>query len=394
MESRSEKRELSIYIHIPFCVKKCNYCDFLSFAASDSQQERYVNMLQKQIISQGQVMSQYKIRSIFIGGGTPSILKADQVDRIMEAVNKACQYRDSFQQNEPEVTIEANPGTLTKEKLRVYKELGINRLSMGLQSASDQELQILGRIHNYKTFRENYDMARELGFQNINVDLMSALPSQTMSSYQNTIEEVVRLNPEHISAYSLIIEEGTEFYKKYAIHGESKELPSEEEERDMYKMTKKMLESAGYKQYEISNYAKKGHESRHNLSYWTGIEYLGFGLGASSLLNHVRYYNERNAEIYMEKIEKNQKVMHIEENLSEADEMAEFMILGLRLTNGVNGDEFTKRFQLGIFEKYGTIIKKYQLLDLIKVRGNRIYLTENGISVSNQILIEFLPEND
>ena len=282
---------LELYIHIPFCVKKCAYCDFLSGPAGEKEKEEYVKMLVDEIRNCPDTVQNYRVISIFFGGGTPSLLTGEQIGRLMDTV------REIFTLDEDaEITVEMNPGTVTEEKLRKYRQAGVNRLSIGLQSVNDEELRLLGRIHTYEEFREAYHLARANGFSNINVDMISAIPGQTVESWEKTLKQVIALNPEHVSAYSLIIEEGTPFYQLYEKDAEKRDageepelLPSEEEERAMYELTGSVLKENGYLHYEISNYAKPGRECRHNLGYWQRKDYLGFGLGASTLLNPVRY---------------------------------------------------------------------------------------------------------
>ena len=291
------RKDLELYIHIPFCIKKCNYCDFLSFPSSAEDREEYIRCLVKEIEKTGIVLNDilnnkdtYQVRSIFIGGGTPSLLSGNQIKNIMQVVQKYFLIKE-----EAEITMEANPGTLTKKNLSAYKDAGINRLSMGLQSADNSCLYLLGRIHTWEEFLKNYELARKAGFENINIDLMSGLPGQTMSIYKKTLEKVMALRPEHISAYSLILEEGTPFYESKEIH---KKIPNEEADREMYQFTKEILAENGYDRYEISNYALKGKECIHNLGYWSGVPYIGFGLGASSYFEGTRFSNERNLEHY------------------------------------------------------------------------------------------------
>ena len=259
---------LELYIHIPFCVKKCAYCDFLSGPAGEKEKEEYVKMLVDEIRNCPDTVQNYRVISIFFGGGTPSLLTGEQIGRLMDTV------REIFTLDEDaEITMEMNPGTVTEEKLRKYRQAGVNRLSIGLQSVNDEELRLLGRIHTYEEFREAYHLARANGFSNINVDLISAIPGQTVESWRRTLEQVMALSPEHISAYSLILEEGTTFYKKY-VEDEAKEgpkLPDEDAEREMYHRTREFLKDRGYERYEISNYARPGMECRHNLGYWTGV---------------------------------------------------------------------------------------------------------------------------
>lgn len=275
------KKELELYIHIPFCVRKCAYCDFRSAPAGREVQAQYVDRLLEEIQKAAPLAEDYEVVSAFFGGGTPSILPKEEIGRVMELLHRQFDWKA-----DAEVTIEANPGTVDGRKLDAYRSFGINRISFGLQSADNEELQKLGRIHTWEQFLESYESARAVGFTNINVDLMSALPGQTRKSWQETLQKVLVLNPEHISAYSLIIEEGTPFYEKYADHPEL--LPPEDEERQMYYDTKRILAEQGYERYEISNYARKGYACRHNLGYWSRRDYKGFGLGASSLLNSVR----------------------------------------------------------------------------------------------------------
>lgn len=381
------KREMEIYIHIPFCKKKCSYCDFLSFAESREVQKAYVERLCKEIESWNG-FDDSCVSTIFIGGGTPSILPAEEIGHIMDTIKKV-----SMQKEWKEVSIECNPGTIDEEKLLAYREYGINRISFGLQSANNQELKILGRIHTWEEFLKNYELARKAGFANINVDLMSALPGQTRQSYQNTLEKVAQLQPEHISAYSLIIEEGTPFYGKYAEADRKRAedepqdlLPSEEEERWMYEDTRVLLKQNGYHRYEISNYAKEGKECRHNCGYWNGTQYKGFGLGAASLLNHVRYQNTGSMKSYFEEKEITEEV----QRLTRQDEMEETMILGLRMMKGVNKAEFFKKYGVSAEQIYGKVIKKYTDMGLMENNAEYIRLTNDGISVSNVILSEFL----
>ena len=285
-------KELELYLHIPFCVKKCNYCDFLSAPAEEKTRAAYVDTLIREI--EGfEEPEDYEVVTVFFGGGTPSILPGEAILRLMEALRKKFHFRE-----EAEITLEANPGTVDEKKLSFYKKAGINRLSFGLQSTDAEELKKLGRIHTWEKFLESFELARKAGFSNINVDLMSALPGQTVESWEKTLKQVIALNPEHVSAYSLIIEEGTPFYQLYEKDAEKRDageepelLPSEEEERAMYELTGSVLKENGYLHYEISNYAKPGRECRHNLGYWQRKDYLGFGLGASTLLNPVRYKN-------------------------------------------------------------------------------------------------------
>ncbi len=383
------QKELELYLHIPFCVKKCRYCDFLSFTASEKIQKSYVQALCEEIKGWDGFRNR-PISTIFIGGGTPSILPAQEIGRILKLIEEKRDHRFSKPE---EITIECNPGTVDEATLKAYREYGINRLSFGLQSADNQELKILGRIHTWEEFLESYHLARQAGFENINVDLMSALPGQSADSWRQTLEKVLSLKPEHISAYSLIIEEGTPFYQLYGEADRRRRedepqtmLPTEETEREMYEDTGRILADMGYYRYEISNYAKAGKECRHNCGYWTGIEYKGFGLGSSSLLEHRRYRNTDSLEIYR----KEGSHMEQTELLTEETEIEETMILGLRMMKGVSKKEFYHKYKKNITDIYGDIIRKYVKMGLMEENSHAIKLTEQGISVSNVILSDFL----
>lgn len=376
-ENSEEKKELEIYIHIPFCVQKCAYCDFLSAPADEAVRERYIDALKEEIRQQKSFGSEYKVISIFIGGGTPSILEGAQIAEILKEI------RNYFAvEADAEITIECNPGTLSDDKLSCYKKSGINRLSLGLQSADNQELKLLGRIHTYEKFLESFSLARKLGFGNLNVDLMSALPGQTKESWQETLRQVIALNPEHISAYSLIIEEGTPFYERYKPGGQEEYLlPDEDTERQMYYDTGDILGAAGYERYEISNYAKPGFECRHNLGYWERREYLGLGLGASSLIKGVRYQNHKKLSAYLKGDYTHEEV----QKLTRQEEQEETMFLGLRKAEGVLLTE-------ELLEVYKETLQRLQQKGLLLWEGGRVRLTVLGIDVSNYALAEFLQD--
>ena len=383
------KKPLGLYIHIPFCVQKCKYCDFLSAPADDAVKKRYVAALCKEITDYKELTEEYELATIYFGGGTPSILDVSLTGQILTTV------RNCFTVNQAaEITLEVNPGTASLEKLKQYKELGINRLSIGVQSAKEKELALLGRIHTFEEAKQTVLWAREAGFTNISLDLMSALPNQSLEDYKENVEAILALNPEHISSYSLIVEEGTPFYGQYA-EGAPKEseLPDEETDRAMYAYTKERLVLAGYQRYEISNYAKPGFESRHNSSYWIGTEYLGVGLGASSLFTNARYHNETDLPSYMEEVESGQDVRREIERLVPAEQMEEFMILGLRMMRGVSRAEFQKRFGTPIETVYGSALKKLERQGLLVLEGDTVSLTDTGIDVSNQVFVEFVPED-
>lgn len=378
-------KELEIYIHIPFCIKKCAYCDFLSGPATENEREEYVKLLCEEIKQAKKSTEEYAVSTVFFGGGTPSVLTCDQMNRIMEAVRETFVIEDGA-----EVSMEMNPGTVTYKKLCGYKEAGINRLSIGLQSADNTELENLGRIHTYEQFLESYGEARKAGFENINVDLMSAIPGQDLQSWEHTLSQIIDLNPEHISAYSLIIEPGTPFYERYG--EERKEdsrlpaLPDEEEERKMYYVTKEIMEKNGYHRYEISNYAKEGYECRHNKGYWRRVPYLGFGVGAATLFEGTRYSNPSDIDEYkkcfMEK--------YHGDPLTVKDEMEEFMFLGLRMMEGISKQEFRNAFSVAYDEVYGEVTKRFIEEGLMKETGGKIALTDRGIDVSNMIFVEFM----
>lgn len=378
------KKELELYLHIPFCVSKCKYCDFLSAPSGEEQRQIYVERLCRRIRYWSDVIHNYgyEIVSIFVGGGTPSILTEAQITRVFEAVYESFPIRE-----DAEITLEMNPGTDVKDKLPVYRKLGINRLSMGLQSADNKELKCLGRIHTYEDFRQVYQWAREAGFTNVNVDLMSAIPGQTLESYEDTLRKVADIEPEHISAYSLIIEEGTPFYERYGEGRHAEELPDEDTERQMYVRTREILEDYGYHRYEISNYAKDGYECRHNLGYWDRKEYLGLGAGASSLMDHIRWKEPDHigpsTGLVLEEREDFTR-------LRRKDEMEEFMFLGLRKINGVSEYDFYKSFRVSMDEIYKESIENLIKEGLLVREEDRIRLTDRGIDLSNYALSQFL----
>ena len=408
-------KELELYLHIPFCERKCAYCDFLSAPADLPVRISYIKKLQEEIAYYGAQYGEYQVSSIFFGGGTPTILEGYQLAAILETVKEHFNIT-----TDAEITVECNPGTLTAGKAEKLVQAGFNRLSMGLQSADDRELQLLGRIHNFAQFLESYDLARKAGFRNINVDLMSALPGQTLKSWQDTLQKVTALRPEHISAYSLINEEGTPFYERFAEDerireegGRPRLLPEEDVERQMYELTETFLQIKGYERYEISNYAKPGYECRHNCGYWTRKDYLGLGLGASSLVEHQRFQNTSDLKTYLEQeyspqcegqhehiaetIQLQEETgltqtghhIHIE-TLDKKSEMEEFMFLGLRLMVGISRQQFEKKFQVTLNSVYGEVLRKLKGEQLIEEVAGYVRLTEHGIDVSNYVLAEFL----
>ena len=381
-------KSLELYVHIPFCVRKCEYCDFLSAPAGADTQQEYVRNLLLEIEQKGVRCTDYEVTTIFFGGGTPSILKAGWIADILDAIHRNFKVR-----KDAEITIECNPGTLTFEKLSIYKSAGINRISVGLQSASDAELRELGRIHTYEDFLRSYDLIRKKGFSNVNIDLMAALPGQTLKSYEQTLRRVLTLKPEHISAYSLIIEEGTPFYEKYEAdellreRGEKPQmLPSEETERLMYERTKKLLLAHGYERYEISNYARRGYACRHNIGYWRRENYLGFGLGSASLLENERFHNTTDLTDYLG----GDYLAYEQEKLDKKSQMEEFMFLGLRMTEGISTECFRQTFGLTVELVYGPVLEQQIADQLLRKEDGRIFLTERGLDVSNYVMAQFL----
>ena len=442
----SGTRELSIYVHIPFCKAKCSYCDFLSFGGCDYPiQRQYVNALCREIKAYSLVSKEYRVQTIFFGGGTPSYIEADLICQIMETIEEVFEVAE-----DAEITLEGNPDSLKLDKLIIYRKTGINRLSIGLQSTDDEMLARIGRVHNYTQFIAAYQSARQASFDNINVDLMMGLPGENMDSYLRTLGKVVELQPEHISAYSLIVEEGTPLSENQELLAR---IPEEEEDRKMYARTKHLLQQSGYKRYEISNYAKEGYECRHNKVYWTGGEYLGVGLGAASYmtvqlenesLKRVRFHGVEHIDEYIGRFSHCEGMRedeytdmyhfyeegyedeelsyygmmqmnydHVDEYKSlednamleflrdyyrdlyfckRKDEMEEFMFLGLRMMEGVSKETFKRRFGVAMESVYGKILEKYIGQGLLIEDDDRehVYLSDRGIDVSNVVMAEFM----
>lgn len=377
------KKDLGLYIHIPFCIKKCAYCDFLSWSGDKDQKEEYVRDLEQEIRSYKTFAADYQVSTVYFGGGTPSILETGQIERIMGAL------RQTFRiEKKAEITLEMNPGTAQKEKLKAYRQLGINRLSIGIQSVKNENLKLLGRIHTYEDFLESYHMAREAGFDNISGDLISSLPGQTLEEWKEELEILIRTPLEHLSVYQLIIEEGTEFYERYGEHEEL--LPDEETSREIYLWTGEYLENQGFRQYEISNYARAGKESRHNLRYWERKDYLGLGLGAASMIRNMRMSNTRDWEKYRTGCRDPRKIREEVEFLEEPRQIEEFMFLGLRKTRGVSRKEFRRTFGKDLDLIYEKTLKKCLENGMLQESGDRIFLSEEGILLSNQIFADFL----
>ena len=369
---------LELYVHIPFCVRKCQYCDFLSGPSDEETKDRYIEALLKEIRA-AEHTEDYEIVSVFIGGGTPSALKAEAIASIMRTLQEKFFFCE-----DAEVTIEANPGTVDLEKLTIYRNVGINRLSLGLQSTDAEELKLLGRIHSYEEFLKRYEWAREAGFSNINIDLMFAIPGQTGEAWRQHLYQVAELNPEHISAYSLIIEEGTPFAEQ------NLDLPDEDTEYQMYEDTAEILERYGYRQYEISNYAKQGYMCRHNAGYWQRREYLGFGLGASSLYGGMRFSNTHQMQEYLKESRNPDQIRQDVTVLSRNERIEEFMFLGLRMTEGISEKKFEENFDVRLMDVYGDILQKYEETGFMEHIETKWRLTRKGIHVSNHILADFL----
>ena len=381
------KKDLGLYIHIPFCVQKCGYCDFLSWKGTKEEQEAYVAALEKEIRSYREFAKGYRVSTVFLGGGTPSVLECGQIEAVFQAIGETFEL-----ERRPEITIEANPGTITPEKLAVWRRCGINRLSMGVQSADNANLKMLGRIHTWEQFLEGLSQAREAGFDNISADLISSIPGQTAQTWKKELETLADQQLEHISVYQLILEEGTRFYEKYAGHPEL--LPNDEESREIYLSTGRILKEYGLEQYEISNYAKPGKESRHNLKYWERADYLGLGLGASSMVRNIRMDNTRDMEQYLAKCGNPKTMREHVEFLEEPRQMEEFMFLGLRKMEGISRRRFREEFQTEMEEIYGTVIEELCRQGLLETAGDRLRLTRKGIDVSNYVMSEFLLDGE
>lgn len=380
-------------------MQKCRYCDFYSAAATAQEKLQYTELLCREIRSWGRMLrEQYSVYTIFMGGGTPTCLTPDCLEKI------GAEVRESFDCDAlTEFTTEANPGTVTPEHLAVWQQMGINRVSLGLQSAQNRELQMLGRIHSYEEFLDTYQMIRQSGMDQINIDVMAAIPEQTLESYQDTLEKIVSLNPEHISSYSLIVEPETVFWD-WEKNGTLKRV-DEDTDRQMYEWTGKYLQQMGYHRYEISNYCRSGMECKHNCVYWTGGEYLGLGVNASSYLNGYRFrvpVSQKSYRSYVDRIcqlagNESADLQNAIQGMDELEstdrkaQMEEFMFLRLRMMAGVSEEEFFRKFGVSMMDVYGDVIKKYQKMDLIcRKDTGQVTLTEKGIDVSNSILADFL----
>ena len=379
------KLEIGVYVHIPFCVRKCYYCDFVSYSDKFELQEEYIKKLIEEIEDNKDLLKNNEITTIYIGGGTPSSIKPELIKNVLD---KICEISNIKNKENIEITIEVNPGTVTKNNLQMYRNCGINRLSIGLQSTNDKLLNEIGRIHNYEQFLNTYDWVVEAGFSNINVDLMLGLPNQTISDLKESLEKIINLNPipNHISVYSLIIEEGTEIENKIS-KGELK-LPKEADERNQYKYTKNYLELNGYKHYEISNFAKPGYESKHNMNCWEQKQYVGFGLAAHSYINGCRYSNTCDLEEYLSKESEDVKTIHEEQTLE--DMQKEYMLLGLRKIDGVSVSKFKENFGENPIYLFRNELQKLVEEDLVVVDLDNIKLTNKGLDFANLVWEEFV----
>lgn len=407
-----EIKEIGLYIHIPFCKHKCYYCDFVSYANKKKFFKKYVECVKKEIekyARENRIMSEhglepkYVIKTIYIGGGTPSLIDEEYIEDILKSIRENFEITSNLEENyeaqdeeikncnsQIETTIEVNPGTVTKEKLQKYLECGINRLSIGLQAVQDNLLKEIGRIHTFEDFQNVYKWAREVGFENINVDLMIVLPNQTLDDVKESTKKVIALKPEHISVYSLILEENTKL-EDMVIKGKL-ELPDDEIERKMYWYVKKTLEKHKYIHYEISNFARPGFESKHNSDCWNQNEYIGIGAAASSFMNNARYENTSDLEEYISNIEneKPSKNIQLQELLDDESKIDEYMMLSLRKISGVNISEFKRKFNQNPIIRYNKILEKLIKEKLIEIDGNNIRLSSKGIDLANLVWEEFI----
>ncbi|MCR5099112.1 MAG: radical SAM family heme chaperone HemW [Lachnospiraceae bacterium] len=383
---------MELYIHIPFCVKKCEYCDFVSGAYDTDVRAAYSRSLIREMEMYAPDFSDATFSTMYIGGGTPSWLEPEYMDAILSAMQKSFHIEP-----EAEITMECNPGTASDEFLHMIKRHGVCRLSIGLQSSDDTELKRLGRIHDFNRFLHTYELARNAGFYDINVDIMTGIPGQNKRSLTHTLSDVIRLKPEHISCYSLIIEEGTPFYEKYSEDLERQKrgeltqyLPTDDEEFELYRLARQMLSDARYEHYEISNFARPGYECLHNIGYWRRVPYLGLGLAAASFYGEHRYTNTAYIYKYMEETDSGNRPLESDIAITRHDAMAEFMYLGLRMTEGISRADFAAAFDMDIEAKYGQVIRDLIFRDMLISAEGRIRLTEQGRDVSNQVLCEFL----
>ena len=374
---------LGLYIHVPFCVQKCNYCDFNSFKIKGNDKKEYLNAIEKEMKLYCDEFKNKQFDSVFFGGGTPSILNIEELKRLVGSVFKNFNIKETA-----EVSMECNPGTINKEKLIHMKELGINRLSIGLQAIQNHHLKYIGRIHSYEEFEKNYLEAKEVGFDNINIDLMYALPNHKKEEWKESLDKIISLNPSHISAYSLILEEGTKLHEMY--DNEEFSLLDEDTDIEMYNYTINKLKENGYNQYEISNYSKEYKECKHNIIYWKCDNYLGLGPGASGYIGDIRYNNISDLNEYNHKISQNIKPIEEETILSEKDKIEEFIFMGLRMNEGISLKVFKERFNISIEDIYKEPIEKLIASKLLELDKDNLKLTQKGREISNTVFIEFI----
>ncbi len=375
-----KKENLGIYIHIPFCTKKCKYCDFASFDNKFDKEDLYIENLVKEI--EFFQSNNYIVDTIFIGGGTPSVLKEENILKLGKVLEKFSFSEDI------EFSVECNPCSITKNKFKAFKAIGVNRVSFGLQAYDDELLKIIGRVHSVSMFEDAFTTARQVGFDNINVDIIFNLPSQNVESFRNTLDKVTALNPEHISAYGLIIEEDTPFYDM--VESGEIEMPDEDLDRDMYELCERYLSEEGYGKYEISNYAKDGKECRHNIKYWTRGNYIGFGLNSHSMIDNIRFNNTSNLNEYLKKDFYSTSCNLDKMEVSKKEQIEETLFLGLRLTDGVDILKLENVFKIDFYDLFGGVVKKFESEKLLYIEDNILRLTKNGVSLSNYVLSEFL----
>ena len=374
---------LGLYIHIPFCVTKCKYCDFNSFKIDLNEKIKYLNYLGEEMKLYKEEIKNREIDSVFVGGGTPSILNENEINILFEKIKENFNIKSNA-----EITMECNPGTLTLNKLKVMKKSGVNRLSIGLQAVQNHHLKYIGRIHTFEEFEKNYHDVKQMGFDNINIDLMYALPNQSREDWMESLEKVVKLNPTHISAYSLILEENTELFKMY--ERDEFNLLDENTDIEMYEYTIDYLKSHGYNQYEISNYAKDNFECKHNVLYWKCEEYVGIGASASGYFNGIRYNNICELDNYEKMILEGEKPIEWEEKLSIKDEIEESIFLGLRMNEGIQISDFKEKYNFDFEKEYKNEIEKLSKMELIEIDNNLMKLTQKGREISNSVFVEFI----
>ncbi len=374
---------LGLYIHVPFCAQKCYYCDFNSYKINSNQKKEYLINIEREMKFYKEEFKDKCFDTVFFGGGTPSILTVDELQELVNNINENFNIK-----KDAEITIECNPGTINREKLEAMKKMGINRLSIGLQATQNYHLKSIGRIHTYEEFEKNYYDALDIGFKNINIDLMYALPNQKTQEWKDTLDKIIKLNPSHISAYSLILEEGTKLYDMY--QNKEFELLDEDTDINMYNYTIDTLKRHGYNQYEISNYSKEDLECKHNIIYWKCDNYLGLGPGASGFIGDTRYSNIEDICEYNKCIMQNIRPVSEEIELTKKDKIEEFIFMGLRMNEGINIDVFKERFDTDFYDIYQEVMDKLIKRELVRFDGKNISLTQKGREISNSVFIEFL----